>query len=86
MVEAVRTIVWILVDNVCTTTPAFRTSIFTYEPTFPVDVQVIAWFEPRTQDSPPFGEVTVMVPEVMAKLLLLVSVIVGVLVLVIRIR
>ena len=49
----------------------------------------MAWLEPGTQDSPPFGEVTVMegvvVVEVMAKLLLLVSVYALLLVLVILI-
>jgi hypothetical protein len=84
----------VLEDNVWTTTPAFNTSIFIYEPTDPDDVQVIAWVEPRTQDSPLFGEVMAIepvdttdeVPEVKAKLALLVSVIAVLVVLVIRIR
>ncbi len=42
------------------TTPAFSNSIFTLDPTLPLDVQVIVGVEPGTQDSPPFGEVTVI--------------------------
>ena len=44
-----------LEDKVWTTEPALSTSIFTFDPTSPVDVQVIAWVEPWTQDSPPLG-------------------------------
>ncbi len=49
---------------VWTTVPAFRTSIFTLDPTSPEDVQVIRGVEPCVQDSPPFGDVTVMDPAV----------------------
>ena len=75
--------------TVWTTAPAFSTSIFTFDPPSPEDVQVIVWVEPRTQDSPPLGELTAIegevVVEVMAKLLLLESVIAVFAVLVIRI-
>ena len=77
---------------VWSTAPDFNNSIFTYDPIFPEEVQSIAWVVPRTQLSPPFGEVTVMddevgeeVDPVMAKLLLLVSEIDGLLILVTRI-
>jgi hypothetical protein len=50
----------VLEDRVWTTVPAFSTSIFTYDPTSPDDVHAISWLDPRTQDSPPFGEVTVI--------------------------
>ena len=63
----------VLEDNVCTTTPDLRTSIFTFVPTSPDDVHIIGWMEPRCQASPPLGEVTV-IPEINAKLLLLESV------------
>ena len=45
--------------TVWTTAPAFSTSIFTSDPAAPEDVQVILWKEPRSQDSPPLGEVSV---------------------------
>ena len=49
-----------LEDKVWTTTPAFIIFIFTYDPTAPADVQVIAWLDPYTQDPPPFGDMTVI--------------------------
>jgi hypothetical protein len=67
-----------------------KRAIFTLDPRLPVELQVIGYDVPLFQVSPPFGEVTVMegviVPEVMAKLALLESVIAVVVVLVIRIR
>ena len=77
---------------VWTTVPAFSNSILTLDPTLPEEVQVIVGVVPRTSDSPPFGEVTVIegvvvvVVDVMAKLLLLVSVMAPLVALVIRIR
>jgi hypothetical protein len=49
-------------DIVWTTAPALSNSIFTYDPAHPEDVQAIAGVVPRTQDSPPFGEVTTIDP------------------------
>jgi hypothetical protein len=42
------------------TAPAFSSSIFTADPTFPDDVQVIAGVVPEIQVSPPLGAVTVI--------------------------
>jgi hypothetical protein len=67
------------------TTPAFRSSIMTYAPGLPVEVHVNVCVVPRTQLSPPFGEVTVNAPAVMAKLVLLESVMAALVVLVILI-
>jgi hypothetical protein len=64
---------------VWTTVPAFSNSILTVDPTVPAFVQVIWGAEPLTQDSPPFGDLTVIVPaacvvpEVTVKYVLLVS-------------
>jgi hypothetical protein len=79
----------VLEDRVWTTVPAFSTSIFTYDPTSPDDVHAISWLDPRTQDSPPFGEVTVIEDVdgagARVKYVLLVSLIAVLAVLVIRI-
>jgi hypothetical protein len=79
----------VLVAMVWATTPALSTSIFTYDPTLPKVVQVIGCIDPGTQDSPPFGDVTVIegvvVPVLIVKALLLESVYALLLVLVILI-
>ena len=49
------------VDMVWLTIPALSNSIFTEDPTLPDDVHVIFGVVPRIRDSPPFGEVTVIV-------------------------
>jgi hypothetical protein len=71
-------------DIVWTTEPALTNSIFTLDPTFPADAQVIVGFV-LLIDSPPFGETTRIEP-VMVKLALLISVHAGLVVLVIRTR
>ena len=71
-------------DSVWNKVPAFSNSIFTFDFTFPEDVQVIVGFV-LLIDSPPFGETTRIEP-VMVKLALLISVHAGLVVLVIRTR
>jgi hypothetical protein len=41
-------------------TPAFRSSIFTYAPGMPTEVQLIVLVVPFCQFSPPLGDVTVI--------------------------
>ncbi|HUW60462.1 MAG TPA: hypothetical protein VMZ06_05605 [Candidatus Bathyarchaeia archaeon] len=40
--------------------PPLYSSILTFEPGLPEELHVILWLVPRCQDSPPFGEVTVI--------------------------
>ncbi len=61
-------------------TPPLNSSIFTFAPVLPEDVQVIVLVVPLCQISPPLGETTVIdgVEELIVKLFLLVAVYVDV--------